>query len=274
MSLSRFLLWGGLVAAVLVVPSLLPAQPKAFKPAYLKLTVPDDALVEIEGAKTTQTGPVRRYASPPLPVGQDYTYTVRVTWVQAGRIHVLSRDLRVRAGQETALDATREKADDDTVQVIYVPTEQGVVDKMLEMAGVTKNDVVYDLGCGDGRILVTAATKFKARGVGIDIDPERVAEATANVKKAGVEKLVEIRKGDALRVEDLDRATVVTLYMLPEFNARLKPILERVLKPGTRIVAHDYGLEGWVPQQQIQFKGPNRDHFLYMYKFEGPKKDE
>jgi ribosomal protein L11 methylase PrmA len=117
-----------------------------------------------------------------------------------------------------------------------------VVDKMLEVAGVGEKDVVYDLGCGDGRILVEAARKYGARGLGIDIDPARVMEARENVRKNGVEQLVRIEQGDLFTV-DLSPATVVTLYLLPELNVRLVPQLEK-LQNGARIVSHDYDIEG------------------------------
>ncbi|MFP5378438.1 MAG: SAM-dependent methyltransferase, partial [Vicinamibacteria bacterium] len=116
----------------------------------------------------------------------------------------------------------------------YVPTPQEVVDRMLALAGVTKDDVVYDLGCGDGRIPITAAVKFGARGVGVDIDPVRIAEANANAKRAGVSHLVTFRLQDALTT-DVSEATVVTLYLLSQSNLRLRPILTRQLKPGSRI---------------------------------------
>jgi ribosomal protein L11 methylase PrmA len=137
---------------------------------------------------------------------------------------------------------------------------------MLEMADVKKNDVVYDLGCGDGRIVVTAAKKFGARGVGVDLDPERIKDSQENVQKNGVEKLVEIRQGDALKVKDIGKASVVTLYMLPEFNRRLVPILKKELKPGSRIVSHDYRLGDWEPEKHVTIQGPEREHTLYYWK--------
>jgi len=126
----------------------------------------------------------------------------------------------------------------------YVPTPQQVVEKMLELAEVTANDVVYDLGCGDGRIVITAAKKYGARGVGIDIDPERIKESLANAKKAGVEKLVTFKLEDAMKV-DVSPATVVTLYLLSSSNAMLRPILTKQLKPGSRIVSHAFSMGDW-----------------------------
>jgi len=139
--------------------------------------------------------------------------------------------------------------------VIFVPTPNEVVDTMLKMAGVTKKDTVYDLGCGDGRIVVTAAQKYGARGVGIDIDPQRVDEATDNVKKGGVEKLVRIVRGDLFEA-DISEATVVTLYLLTSLNQKLRPKLLKELRPGTRVVSHAFSMgEDWKPVRQASVQG-------------------
>jgi cyclopropane fatty-acyl-phospholipid synthase-like methyltransferase len=180
----------------------------------------------------------------------------------------------VRAGRETVIDLRPGSKDASSSQIIYVPTPQKVVEKMLEMARVTRNDVVFDLGCGDGRLLVTAARKYGARGVGIDIDPQRVKEARANVRKAKVEKLVEIRQGDALKVPDLARATVVVTYMLPEFMEKLKPILEEHLKPGTRVVAHDYPIHGWEAEERVTVPSPSRIYAHTLYRWTVPQKKD
>lgn len=160
-------------------------------------------------------------------------------------------------------------ADDDEYDLLYVPTPEVVVKKMLEMAKVTDKDVVYDLGCGDGRIVCMAAKLYKAKGVGIDLNPERIADCKKTLKKYGFKEkddpLVEIRLGDALKVKDLERATVVTLYMLPEFMKKLHPIAKARLKPGTRIVSHDFTFDDWEPDQVIEFRGPEKEHTLYLY---------
>ena len=139
--------------------------------------------------------------------------------------------------------------------VHYVPTPQAVVDAMLRMANVTGSDVVYDLGCGDGRIPVTAAQRFGARGVGIDIDPVRINEANENAKNAGVTDKVKFLNQD-LFTSDFRDATVVTLYLLPSLNVKLMPKLKAELKPGTRIVSHafDMGTE-WPPEKTEQVEG-------------------
>ncbi len=134
--------------------------------------------------------------------------------------------------------------------VVYVPTPNDIVQKMLELAAVTPQDVVYDLGCGDGRILIAAAQRYGARGVGINIDPRRVAEASANVRKAGVGDKVRIIEGDLFQA-DISAATVVTLYLLTRLNARLKPRLLTELKAGTRVVSHAFDMGDWEPEQKV-----------------------
>ncbi len=142
-----------------------------------------------------------------------------------------------------------------TPDVIYVPTRQDVVEAMLKVANVTKDDIVYDLGCGDGRIVVTAAKLYGARGVGIDIDPQRIREARENVEKAGVGKLVKIIEGDLFETP-IGEASVVTLYLLPSLNQKLIPKLNRELKPGTRIVSHSFNMgDEWPPEQQLDVDG-------------------
>ena len=138
--------------------------------------------------------------------------------------------------------------------VVFVPTPGEIVDTMLRMAGVTKKDTVFDLGCGDGRIVITAAQRYGARGVGIDIDPERVAEATENVRKAGVADRVRILQGDLFEA-DLSAATVVTLYLLSELNLKLRPKLLRDLKPGARVVSHAFSMGDWKPARTEEVSG-------------------
>jgi SAM-dependent methyltransferase len=138
--------------------------------------------------------------------------------------------------------------------VIYVPTNPEVVAAMLKLARVTKDDVVYDLGCGDGRIPITAARDFGARGIGIDIDPQRIAEANANLKQSGLEKRVVFRQEDLFET-DIKEATVVTLYLLQRLNEKLKPKLMRDLKPGTRIVSHAFDMGDWPPEKTEEVAG-------------------
>jgi SAM-dependent methyltransferase len=154
----------------------------------------------------------------------------------------------------------------------YVPTPQDVVDRMLTLADVGPNDVVYDLGCGDGRIVVTAAKKYGAKGVGVDIDPQRIKESEANAQAAGVSNLVQFKLQDALTV-DLSPATVVTLYLLSSSNLKLRPILTKQLKPGSRIVSHAFSMGDWAPLKTDEFvdsRGIART--LYLWKADGTER--
>ena len=151
----------------------------------------------------------------------------------------------------------------------YVPTPYPVVHRMLELAGVTSDDVVYDLGCGDGRIVITAAERFGARGVGIDYDPERIAEANANAERRGLQDLVTFIQQDAMQA-DVSDATVVTLYLLSSSNRKLRPLLTRQLQPGSRIVSHAFGMGDWEPTQTDRFeyeRGTTRT--LYLWRTDG-----
>jgi hypothetical protein len=149
----------------------------------------------------------------------------------------------------------------------FVATPMEVVDKMLDMAEVKASDVLFDLGCGDGRIVITAARRFGCRGVGIDIDPQRIRESRQGAKQAGVQKLVEFREADAMKV-DITRATVVSLYLLPESNALLRPKFESELKPGTNVVSHNYRIPGWEAKEVrvdtvADMEGKEHSIFLY-----------
>ncbi len=151
----------------------------------------------------------------------------------------------------------------------FVPTPQDVAERMLELAGATRNDVVYDLGCGDGRLVVTAAKKYGARGVGVDIDPERIAESQANAKAAGVEGLVTFRVQDAMTV-DVSQATIVTLYLLSSSNLKLRPHLTKQLRPGARIVSHAFSMGDWRPDKVDTFTDANGStRTLYLWKADG-----
>src|SRR5438552_15662919 len=138
--------------------------------------------------------------------------------------------------------------------VIYVPTPQEVVDEMLKLAKVGKGDVLYDLGSGDGRIAVTAAKRYGIRAYGIDIDPQRIQEANENARKNGVTQLVQFRREDLFKA-NFSEATVVTLYLLPDLNVRLRPRLMAELKPGTRIVSHQFDMGTWQPERKLELNG-------------------
>jgi len=152
-----------------------------------------------------------------------------------------------------------------TADVVYVPTPNDVVKKMLELAGVKKEDLLYDLGCGDGRIVVTAAKKYGCKAVGYDIDPDRVVESRENVKKNNVGHLASVEQADVFKL-DLSQADVVTLYLLPSLNVKLIPQLEK-LKPGSRIVSHDFDMQGVTPDQVVRMtsKEDSIPHTIYLW---------
>jgi tRNA G37 N-methylase Trm5 len=176
----------------------------------------------------------------------------RFAWPVAGLLGLLL-SVAVLIGQEAR-----------TPDVIYVPTPQEVVDKMLELAEVKKDDIVYDLGCGDGRIVVTAAKKFGCKSFGFDIDPERIKESNENVKKNKVEELVTIKQEDIFTL-DLSKANVVTLYLLPSLNVKLIPQLKK-MKDGSRIVSHAFDMRGVKPKQVVKVSTTDgRTHNVYLW---------
>lgn len=149
----------------------------------------------------------------------------------------------------------------------YVPTADEVILKMFEMGKINKNDVIFDLGCGDGRILYMAAKKFGCRCVGLETNPDRIVEAMEQAKKFEVGTLVEIRHGDALKPKDLSDATVVVMYMFPEFMNLWQPIAKEKLKPGTRILSHDYAwnIGNWEPDESVVVRSSTREHKVHMW---------
>ena len=163
-------------------------------------------------------------------------------------------------------------------KVPYVPSPIEVVDRMLEFADVKKADVVFDIGSGDGRMVIQAAKKYGARGVGLELDARLVEIARAEAKRQGVDHLVDFKQGDALKA-DISAATVVTLYMLPSFNKLFRPILEKQLKSGARVVVHDYPVEGWNPVKWEEMPlmdtrpevAPHK-HIIYLYQWSPEKK--
>ena len=158
------------------------------------------------------------------------------------------------AAPPTALAQAQRQSASQSPDVIFVPTPQEVVDDMLRLANVRKGDVLYDLGSGDGRIAITAARKYGIKATGIDIDPQRIREANENAAKAGVTHLVQFRQ-ENLFTADFKDATVITLYLLPDLNVKLRPKLWNELKPGTRIVSHQFEMGAWKPEKKLESDG-------------------
>jgi uncharacterized protein (TIGR03000 family) len=245
-----------------------PAAP-ARQSATLVVRLPAEALLEVEGEPTRQTGAVRRFVSPPLEPGKEYTYTLSAFWEPNNYTKITRvRKAVVRAGKETTVDLrARDPDQPDKIVIRWVPTPPEVVKAMLELGGVGKDDVVYDLGCGDGRIVISAVKDFKARrGVGIDLDPERIRECLANRKEAMVEDRVEFRQGDVLQIKDFSPASVVMLYMSDDLNLALRPTLQKTLKPGSRIVSHRFTMGDWKPEKTITITdGAGEEYLIHLW---------
>lgn len=150
--------------------------------------------------------------------------------------------------------------EEPSLDVPFVPTPEPVVEEMLRLANIKKGDVLYDLGSGDGRIVIAAAKKFGIHGVGIDLNPERIQEAQANAKTAGVAGLVTFKHLDLFEA-DISKATVVTMYLLPSVNLKLKPKLLKDLRPGTRLISHDFDMGDWKPEKTVEKDG----HRIYFW---------
>ena len=187
-----------------------------------------------------------------------FTSASLVSLISLGSVRYRPQELTITqiAQAQTEGQISQRKPD-----VVYVPTPQEVVDEMLKLAQVTKDDVIYDLGSGDGRIPITAAQRHGTRGIGIDINPQRIREANANAREAGVTDRVEFLQQDLFE-SDISEATVVTLYLLPQLNLRLRPQLFEQLRPGTRIVSHDFDMGDWEPDRVV---ATNEGSTIYLW---------
>ncbi|HTU17630.1 MAG TPA: TIGR03000 domain-containing protein [Gemmataceae bacterium] len=265
-----------------------PAESQeASRRAQLHLRLPADAQLTVEGQKTRQTGSLRHFFSPPLERGKSYHYTFEWTYSKDGKTYKAMKVVHVRAGDDREEDLTGEKGkevgaeekkpDKDLdpeekkpskkpkpkLDVEFVETPPKVVNKMLELAKITKDDVVYDLGCGDGRIVIAAAGNYKCKAVGVDLDDKRVREARAKVKGEGLEDLVTIEKKNFFDV-DLKPASVVMLYLTPELNVQLLPQLKK-LKAGSRIVSHNFDIKGYPPKRSETVNVDGVKHNVYLW---------
>ncbi|HYE86199.1 MAG TPA: TIGR03000 domain-containing protein [Vicinamibacterales bacterium] len=231
-----------------------PAQPAAASrlTTLMTITVPNDGTeLEIEGKAVPGTGLSRTFETPPLAAATNYQYTVVAKWAPNTYTNMTrTKVVRFRGGERVNIDLT---VDDpaDRVRVMYVPTPDHIAMEMVKLAGITPNDVTYEPGVGDARITIAAVKAGAKRAVGIDLDPERVAESRANVKAAGLSDKIDIRLGDALEQPDLGSMTVVLLYMGDHFNMLIRPYLWKQLPVGARVVSHRFLMGDWKPDKTI-----------------------
>jgi uncharacterized protein (TIGR03000 family) len=243
-----------LSAAYLHDPMQAPATAKLT--TQLTITVPTaDTELEINGQAIAGTGVTRTFETPLLALNQTYQYKVIAKWAPNTYTKMIrTKTVAFRAGERVRIDAT---IDDpaDRVQVLYVPTPDFVVAEMVKLAGITSADVTYEPGVGDARITIAAVKGGARRGVGIDLDPERVTESRANVDAAGLSGRIDIRLGDALDQPDLGSMTVVLLYMGDHFNMLIRPYLWRQLPVGARVVSHRFLMGDWKPDKTVRVSG-------------------
>jgi len=245
-------------------------QAGAERSVQLRIQLPqEDAKLLIDGKLTEQKGNDRTFLSPPLEAGYTYQYSVTAKWWPNNYTEVIrTRVVKVQAGQTIDVDLRKpDPKNPDNYHIRFVPTPEDVVDAMCKIAKVGPNDVVYDLGCGDGRIVISAISDYKAkRGVAIDIDPLLVKLTEKFAREAKVADKISFRTQDVLTIKDLSEASVVMMYMGEDVNLRLMPILKKTLKPGSRIVSHDFKMGDWKPDRtEIVLDEFGDEHFVYLW---------
>ncbi|MGL6096081.1 MAG: TIGR03000 domain-containing protein [Fimbriiglobus sp.] len=240
-----------------------PPPPTGTIKTRLKVSVPDEkAELLIEDTVTKSTGKLREFESPPLDAGKEYEYLFKVSW-RPNNYTVMSRTKAVqfKAGDELAIDLTKDTEKDKAV-IRFVATPADVIAQMVKLAAVEPADVVFEPGCGQADITIAAVKAGAKRGVGVDIDKDRVAEAKQKVETAGLKDKIDVRLGDALDIKDFSDATVVFMYMGDEFNALIRPVLWKQLKVGTRVVSHRFTMGDWKPDRTVTVKGEDGDEYL------------
>jgi uncharacterized protein (TIGR03000 family) len=235
------------------------------KTITVEVYVPENARLFIQGQETRSQGPMRRFVSPPLPPGH-YTYNIEAIIPGPNGPRTVKSRIDVQPGDFESIDL-REPGKRPITDVEYEPTPQKVVDALLRLAKVTSKDELWDLGCGDGRIPVTAAQQYACKARGFDIDPERVKDSLASVRQHCVERQVTIEQRDIFTLDLSQGPTLVTLYLLPRLNARLLPQL-RKLPPGARVVSVAHRMNDIKPDEHIVVDTELGEFNIYLWKAE------
>ena len=244
------------------------------KTATVKITVPDrghaDTIVKVDGVEVKGTGTTRSFTTAAIEPGKELKLKVEAL-IEPNNYTKITRprEITVKAGDEVKLDLTTEDKKFDKIVVRWVPTPEDIVDKMAEMAKVTKDDIIFDPGCGDAVMLIRPVKKLGAKkGIGIDIDPKMVKQAQEKAKTEGVAEKVVIKEGDILNEKDMAicaESSVVLIYIGDDLGARMAPVLQKLLKPGTRVVSHRFTLGDWKPDQTVKVKGADGDDYTLHY---------
>lgn len=240
------------ISAILVFSTLGPGAAWTQTTSTITVTVPhDEAELVVNGRAMAGKGRSRSFETGALETGSTQRYTFVVTWAPNGYTSLTrTKTVSFRAGAGVVVDLATDDPNDRAL-IRYVPTPEDIADAMIKLAGVTAEDVIYEPGCGDARITIAAVQAGAKKGVGIDIDPDRVADSRARVKDAGLDKKIEIRLGDALDIKDLSEASVVFLYMGDHFNMLIRPLLWKELKVGARVVSHRFTMGDWKPDKTV-----------------------
>lgn len=261
-------MWRNLILAAGLFLCLIPTgafAQQSLKTVRVEVYLPPCARLFIEGQETRSQGPKRRFVSPPLPPGK-YVYTIQAMVPGRDGPRMVTRRIDVRPGDFESIDL-RAPGERPITDVEYEPTPQNVVDAVLRLANATSKDVLWDLGCGDGRIPVTAAKEYGCKARGFDIDPQRIKDSLANVRRQGVERLVAIERRDMFTIDLSAGPTIVTLYLLPRLNAQLLPQL-RTLPPGARVVSIAHRIADIQPDEQIVVETELGAFDVYLWKAE------
>jgi uncharacterized protein (TIGR03000 family) len=254
------------------------AQEKAV--STLTITVPErgqeETVLKINGKVVDGEGGTRTYKAN-VEKGKDVTFKLEAL-IEPNNYTKITRtkEVTIKGGDNAKVDMTIKDKKTDKIVVRWVPTPDDIVDEMCKLGKITKEDVVYDLGCGDAVMLIRPIQKFMVkRGVGIDIDPKMIAIAKKKAKEAKVEDKVDLRVGDILNVKDMNEATLVLLYIGDDLGERVGPVLQKTMKPGARIVSHRFILGDWTPTKSVTVKGEDGGEYeLHLWVVGEQKKGE